>query len=167
MQSLEIISINLWQILISLCNLLILFFVLKKFLYQPVMKVMADRQNKIETQLANAKNAEECSQKLRAEYEEKLEQAAAESDAIIKGAVQRARQQEEEILRNANASAQRTVQRAEEQVELERKKALNELKDEVSGMAVDIASAVLEKNLSAEDNQALIDKFIENLGETR
>lgn len=167
MQSLEIISINIWQILISLCNLLILFLVLKKFLYKPVMKVMAERQSKIDTQINDAKQDRTAAEAMRAEYEEKLEKAAAEGDQIIKNAVQRARTQEEEILKSANDSAARTLKRAEEQVELERRKAVNQLKDEVSGMAVDIASAVIEKNLTAEDNKALIDKFIENLGETK
>ena len=167
MQSLEIISINIWQILISLCNLLILFLVLKKFLYKPVMKVMAERQSKIDTQINDAKQDRTAAEAMRAEYEGKLEKAAAEGDQIIKNAVQRARTQEEEILKSANDSAARTLKRAEEQVELERRKAVNQLKDEVSGMAVDIASAVIEKNLSAEDNKALIDKFIENLGETK
>ena len=167
MQSLEIISINIWQILISLCNLLILFLVLKKFLYKPVMKVMAERQSKIDTQINDAKQDRTAAEAMRAEYEEKLEKAAAEGDQIIKNAVQRARTQEEEILKSANDSAARTLKRAEEQVELERRKAVNQLKDEVSGMAVDIASAVIEKNLSADDNKALIDKFIENLGETK
>lgn len=167
MQSLEIISINIWQILISLCNLLILFLVLKKFLYKPVMKVMAERQSRIDTQINDAKQDRTAAEAMRAEYEEKLEKAAAEGDQIIKNAVQRARTQEEEILKSANDSAARTLKRAEEQVELERRKAVNQLKDEVSGMAVDIASAVIEKNLSADDNKALIDKFIENLGETK
>lgn len=167
MQSLEIISINLWQILISLCNLLILFLVLKKFLYKPVMKVMAERQSKIDTQINDAKQDRTAAEAMRAEYEEKLEKAAAEGDQIIKNAVQRARTQEEEILKSANDSAARTLKRAEEQVELERRKAVNQLKDEVSGLAVDIASAVIEKNLTAADNKALIDKFIENLGESK
>ena len=72
MQSLEIISINIWQILISLCNLLILFLVLKKFLYKPVMKVMAERQSKIDTQINDAKQDRTAAEAMRAEYEEKL-----------------------------------------------------------------------------------------------
>ena len=75
------------------------------------------------------------------------------------------RKQEEEIIREANETAAKNLRRADEQIEMEKKKALNQIKDEVSSMALDIASAVIEKNLSEEDNREMIDRFIGQLGD--
>ena len=102
---------------------------------------------------------------MRVEYEQKLAEASAQGEEIIRGAVARAHKQEEEIIREANETAAKTLRRADEQIEMERKKALNQIKDEVSSMAVDIASAVIEKNLSEEDNREIVDRFIGQLGE--
>ena len=91
--------------------------------------------------------------------------ATVQGEEIIRDALARARKQEEEIVREANETAAKTLRRADEQIEMERKKALNQLKDEVSGMAVDIASALIEKNLTEADDREIVDRFIEDLGE--
>ena len=111
-----------------------------------------------------AQQEKDSAQALRIEYEAKLEEASSQGEEIIKTAVQRARQQEESIIRQANEAAAKKLKHAEEQIALEKKNALNQLKDEVSGIAVDIASAVVEKNLNEQDNREIIDKFIEQLG---
>ena len=163
MQSLEIISVNIWQIVISLCNLLILYLLFRRFLYAPVQRMISERENRIRGRLDEAEREQAEAASLRAAYDEKLGQAAEEGDRIVKAAVQRARQQEEEILSEAELTAARTRERAEEQIALERKHAVNELKDDVAGMAVDLASAVIGKNLTEEDNRELIDRFLEDL----
>ena len=87
-----------------------------------------------------------------------------ESEEILKSAQRRALLKEEEILKEANAQASRTLERAEEQIALEKKRALNEVKDEVSEMAIGIASAVIERDVKADEHKALIDDFINNIG---
>ena len=72
MQSLDIISINIWHIVISLCNLLILFLMLKKFLYQPVKKVLADRQAAIDSRYDEADKAKSEALQSKAEWEERM-----------------------------------------------------------------------------------------------
>ena len=78
----------------------------------------------------------------------------------------RAQLREEEILRDAQDKAAQTMQRAEAQVALEKKRAMNEIKDDVSDMAVDIASAVLQRDIRSEEHTELIDSFIEKLGDS-
>jgi F-type H+-transporting ATPase subunit b len=102
---------------------------------------------------------------MKADYEEKLGRAKEESEEILKNAVRRAQLREEEILREANEKATRVMKRAEEQVELEKKRAINEVKDEVSDMAIGIASAVLERDIDRKEHEALIDEFIRTMGE--
>ena len=84
MQTLDVISVNLWQILISLGNLCLLFWLIKKFLYKPVKNILAKRQSELEEHYVAAENAEADARASRASWEEKLAGADAEADAILK-----------------------------------------------------------------------------------
>ena len=90
MQDLDIISINIWHIVISLANLVILFLILKKLLFKPVQKVVDQRQKEIDTEYGKAERATEEANKVKAEWESKIGSAEAEADKIIKEAVERA-----------------------------------------------------------------------------
>ncbi len=159
------VSLDIWTMIFSWGNLIVLFLFLKKILFKPLQNIIETRQKQIDDMYASAQNDKDSAAAMRDEYEEKLSKASLEGEEIIKNAVGRARRQEELILREANETAQKTLLRAEEKIDLERKKARNQLKDEVSVMAVDIASAVIEKNLSETDNKEIIDRFISSLGE--
>jgi F-type H+-transporting ATPase subunit b len=113
---------------------------------------------------SDAESSVESANALKAEYEEKLASANSESEEILKAAQRRALLKEEEILREADEKAARTLARAEEQIELEKARAINEVKDEVSEMAIGIASAVIERDVSAEEHSELINEFINNIG---
>ena len=158
------VGLDVWTMIFAWGNLIILFLFLKKILFKPLLNIIETRQKQIKDMYDEAQNEKDSAAAMRAEYEAKLADAAAQGEEIIKNAVSRAHRQEETIVREANETAQKTLKRAEEQVEMERKKALNQLKDEVSGMAVDIASAVIEKNLTEKDNTEIVDRFIGQLG---
>ena len=78
--------------------------------------------------------------------------------------MRRAQLREEEILKEANDKAQRVLERANEQIELEKKQAINDVKNQVSGMAIDIAAAVIERDIDKSEHEAMIDDFINNMG---
>jgi F-type H+-transporting ATPase subunit b len=122
------------------------------------------RQKEIDDMYSGAEESKKAADELRAEYEEKISHAAEESEEILKNAVRRAQLKEEEILREADVKAARTLERAEEQIELEKRRAINEVKNEVSSMAIEIASAVIERDVSADEHKKLIDEFISNMG---
>ncbi len=159
------VSIDIWTMLFAWGNIIILFLFLKKIFFKPLKNMIDQREKQISDMYDEARQDKSAAAQARATYEEKMAAAAAEGDEIIKSAVKRAKKQEDDILLQAKETAARTVARAEEQAEMERKKALNSLKDQVSTMAVDIASAVIEKNLTEEDNSDMIDRFISDLGE--
>ena len=159
------VSIDIWTMIFAWCNLIILFFILKKLLFKPIMNMIEQRRKEIDDMYSDASTSKEQAETMRADYEVKLTRASEESEQIIRDATRKAQLKEEEILRDAQAQASKTLRRAEEQIEMEKKHALNEIKDEVSGMAVAIASAVLERDVKAEENSAIIDNFIENLGD--
>jgi F-type H+-transporting ATPase subunit b len=158
------VGVNLWTMIFAWINLLILYFILKKILFKPIKNMIDSRQKEVDDMYKGAEEAKESAEKMRAEYEEKLSRANEESEEILKSAQRRALLKEEEILKEASAEASRTLERAEEQIALEKKRALNEVKDEVSEMAIGIASAVIERDVKADEHKALIDDFINNIG---
>ena len=158
------VGVNFWTMLFAWCNLLILYFVLKKILFKPVKKMIDSRQEEVDTIYSDAERAKGEAEAMRNEYEEKLSSAQEESEEILKSAQRRAALKEEEILSDARKEASRILERADEQIELERKRILNEVKDEVSGMAIDIAAAVIERDVSEDEHRKLIDSFIDGVG---
>ena len=99
------------------------------------------------------------------EYKQKLSAAMETGERIVKEAVARGQAREEEIIRKANQDAAAIMDKASQDIAQEKKKAINEIKDEISGMAVDIASKVVEREISAKDHEKLIEDFIKNVGE--
>ena len=158
------VGVNFWTMIFAWCNLLILYLVLKKLFFKPLKNMIDSRQKEIDDMYSDAESSVESANALKAEYEEKLASANSESEEILKAAQRRALLKEEEILREADEKAARTLARAEEQIELEKARAINEVKDEVSEMAIGIASAVIERDVSAEEHSELINEFINNIG---
>ena len=158
------VGVNLWTMLFAWINLLILYLVLKKLLFKPIKKMIDSRQQEIDGLYKDAEESRTAAEKLKLEYEEKLDRAEEESEAILKSALRKAQLKEEEILKDANAEAARTLERAHEQVELEKRRAINEVKDEVSEIAIGIASAVIGRDVSEQEHKELIDGFIDDLG---
>lgn len=158
------VGVNFWTMIFAWVNLLILYILFKKFLFVPVKKMIDSRQQEIDDMYSDAESARESAGELKAEYEEKMSQAKEESEQILKAAVRRAQLKEEEILKEADKQAERTLERAHEQIELEKKQAINEVKDQVSAMAIGIASAVIERDVSESEHKELIDDFIGSMG---
>ena len=159
------VGVNFWTALFILLNTLIIFFVAKKFLFGPVMKIITDRQQEIDDLYTQAGTARDEAQKLQSEYEEKLSEAAATSERLVKEATVRAQGREEEIIREANQRAEAIRAKASADIAQEKKKALNDAKDEISVIALAIAGKVVGRELDAEDQSKLVDSFIEELGE--
>ena len=158
-------GVNPWTALFILLNTLTIFFVARKFLFGPVMKIIADRQQEINDLYAGANSAKAEAEALRTEYQEKLSDARSTSERIVKEAVARGQAREEDILRKANADAAAILDKASADIAQEKKKAINDAKNEISGLAMAIAGKVVGRELNAADQEALIDRFIEELGE--
>ena len=158
-------GVNPWTALFILLNTLTIFFVARKFLFNPVMKIIAERQQEIDDLYAGANSAKNEAEALRAEYTAKLSDAKAASEQIVKEAVARGQAREEDIIRKANADAAAIMDKASADIAQEKKKAINDAKNEISGLAMAIAGKVVERELSSADQEQLIDRFIEELGE--
>ena len=165
------VGVNPWTALFTFCNMLITFSVLKHFLFKPVKKMIDDRQQEIDTMYADADAAKQkaaAQQKaaaLEQEYQAHLQSIKAERDSLLRDATVRAQKREEDILNEARSEAASIRAAAEADIAQERKKAVNDLKNEIGGMAVEIAGKVVEREINEADHQALIDEFIRNVGD--
>ncbi len=165
MQNLEVISINLWDVLISLINLALLYFMIKKFLYKPVKKMLISRQETIDKSYKEAEDAANDAKKAKDTYEEKLLDAKKESDSLIQSAVNVAQKREGEIISEAKKEAEGIVSRAKLSAELEVKKAEQGMKEEIVKLGTLLAEKMLEREINQEDHKDIIDSFIEKIGE--
>lgn len=165
MQTLEVISVNLWQILISLANLLILFLLFKKFLFGPVNRMLAKRQGEIDARYAAADKAVQAAREDERLWDEKIGTVKAESDDIIRKAQDSAKRQGENIVTKAKEQADSIVRQAEAQAELEMKKAHEDIKNEIADISTALAEKILSREVNADDHRDLIESFIEKIGD--
>lgn len=159
------IGLNPWTALFTLCNLVIVFLILKKFLFQPVNKMIDDRQREIDNLYNDAANAKSEAETLRADYDRKLTEAKSASAEIISEANLEANRRSEEILRQARIDAEALREKAGVDIALERKRAINEAKGEISRIALDIAEKVVERELDSADQERLIEGFLRDMGD--
>lgn len=162
----NIVGVNPWTALFTFCNMIITFLLLKKFLFKPVKKMIDDRQKEIDDMYADADTSKKDAAALREEYQQHLNEAKAEREEIIREAVVRAGKREQDIIAEANASADAIRAKAHADIEQEKKKALNEVKNEISDIAMDIASKVVEKEIDGDKHQELVREFIDKIGES-
>ncbi len=167
MQTMEVISVNIWQILISLCNLLILFLILKKFLYEPVRRTLESRRATIDTQYADAENAKRDALADKAEYANRLAALDAEAKRIRDEAVEDANRRGEKLLAEAKSKADDMVRRAEEEIKLDREKAAEDMKSEIADVSSKIAETLIKREINDKDQHELIDSFINDLGDSK
>ncbi len=163
MQSLDVISINIWHIVISLCNLLIIFLLLKKFLYAPVRKVVSERQKAIDDQLADAAREKAEAAEKNAALSAALSGAKEQADAILKDAAATADRKSADIVAAAKEQAQRIVADAEADAALAKEKAQADMKREIVDVSALMAGALLRREVTVADKEALADAFIDSI----
>ena len=160
-----LITLDGWTFVAQICNLMIQLVIFKKLLLNPVKKVIAERKAKADSQIADAQKLRTEAEAMKAEYEQNLQNARTEANQIVAAAQKTAAARSEELLGEARAQAAALKQKAEADIAQERKKAINEVKDEIGGMAMEIASKVVEREIHEADHKDLIDEFIKNVGE--
>ena len=161
----KFISIAPWTMIFQLINLLILMVAFKKFLFKPVMAILEKRRAEIEGHYEEAEKAETAAKTMKASYEQKMSGAREEADRVIRTATESANAMSKSIVSDAREQAGQIKRRAESEIEMERRKAFDEVKGELSGIALDIAQQVIEREVKEKDHEAFINEFIENVGE--
>ena len=160
---LKVISVNVWAILASLANLLILMCILKKFLFKPVKKIVESRRAAIDEDYALAKAAREEAEETRRNYDEAMAAAKMTGDQIIADASRAAEYRSNEIVAQAREKASEIRRQAEQDAVLERKKAEDEMKHEIADVSTQLTGKLLQREINEEDHRKLIDSFLNDL----
>ena len=159
------IGVNFWTALFVLLNFLVLFFVAKKFLFKPVKDMIDSRQQEIDDMYAQADAAKANAEAMETEYKSRLAEAQETGDTLVKEAMARGKNREEEIVRQANREADAIREKATADIAREKQKALNDAKDEISSIALEIAGKVIGESMDGEKQQKLVDNFLAELGD--
>ena len=161
------IGFNPWTAMFTLLNMVLTFLILKKFLFKPVNQMIDARQKEIDDLYSDAANVRQDAEAMREDYSRKLAEAKETSAQIVSEAKQEANRRGEEILRQARQDADALRLKADAEIALERKKALNEVKNDISRIALDIAGKVVEKELNATEHERLIEGFLRDMGDQK
>jgi F-type H+-transporting ATPase subunit b len=165
MQDLDIISVNIWHIVISLANLVILFLILKKLLFKPVKKIVDQRQKEIESEYKKAEKTQAEADAIKAEWEGKMATAEAEADKIISDAVERADSRNEVMLYESREKADQIIRKAKADIERERKDARETIKKEIVDVSQALSEQIIGREINMDDHRDLIDRAIDRIGE--
>ncbi len=165
MEAQELVTIIPWTFIFQILNLFLQMYLIKRFLFDRINKVIDERKNRTDKELQDARVAKEQADEMKASYESSLVNAHAEAAQIVQDAQKEAQIRADELVQAAQVQAAGIKAKAEADIAQERKKAINEVKDEIGGLAMDIAGKVVEKEINEEDHRKLIDEFIQNVGE--
>ena len=149
----------------QICNLFIQLFFFKKFFWSKIMAILDQRREAADRQIADAEAAHAEAMSVKETYEQNMLQARAQADTILSNAQKTAVLRSEEIIGQAQQQAAQMKLKASADIEMEKKKAINDAKSEISGLAMAIAGKVVARELNGSDQEQLIDRFIEELGE--
>ena len=163
MQFLDVISVNIWAIIASLANLLILTWIIKRFLFKPVKKMVDARRAAIDDDYAQAKAAREEAEETRQKYDEAMAAAKMTGEQIIADANRTAEFRSGEIIAEARERASEIRRQAETDAVLERKKAEDEMKHEIADVSARLTGKLLQREINEEDHRNLIDSFLSDL----
>ena len=158
----ELVGLVPWTFVAQICNLFIQVYLIKRFLFKPVNEMLEKRKD---AQIREAEKAKADADAIKTEYEQNMKEAKEKANEILTTAQRTAALQSEEVLKEAASQAAALKSKAESDIAQEKRKAVNEIKDEIGGMAVEIAGKVIEREISEEDHTKLIDEFIANVGE--
>lgn len=161
----SLVSIVPWDFVAQILNLLLQAYLFKRFLFKPVKKIMAERQAQVNRIYDVAAETQASADADKQTYEKLLLDAKVEAAELVRNASVTAQSRGDEILRQAKQEASGLKEKASADIALERKKVMGEVKDDIAGIAMEIASKVVEREISAKDHQLLVEEFIEKMGE--
>ena len=154
-----------WTLIAQILNLFIQMYLIKRFLFKPIKEVLEKRRQMADQEIREAKEAREEAETIKKEYENNIAGAREEAAQIVQSAKKEAENRADQMIQAAESEVTRMHQKAEADIAQERKKAINEVKDEIGGIAMDIAGKVVEREINEADHKKLIDEFIKNVGE--
>lgn len=161
----SLVTVNPVTLIAQICNLFIQLLIVKIFFLDKIKAVLDKRRETADKQIADAEAAKSEAAAIKQTYEENMRQAKTKADDMILSAQKTAAQRSEEIISQAQKQAAQIKTKAASDIEMEKKKAINEAKNEISELAMAIAGKVVARELNDADQDGMIDRFIEELGD--
>lgn len=152
-------------VIVQVLTFIVLLALLKKFAWGPLKDVMDKRERDINRDIDDAEQAKLNAQKLEEENKQKLKETQEEVQKILEDAKVQARQQQEQIIHEANVRANGMIETAQSEINSEKERALADINNQVSELSVLIASKVLQKEISEQDQKGLVDKYLKEAGD--
>lgn len=153
-------DINIWNFIWSAVNIIILFILLKIFLFKPINKIMDERTRSIQEDIDSAKKSREEAEALKQEYAEDINEAKAEAQKIIMKAHEDAEAEKAVILKKSQEEADQLVSDANKAIESKRKRVLAQAQTQIADLAIEAASKIIGENVDDEKNRRLVDEFL-------
>ena len=160
----SLVTVNPVTLIAQICNLFIQLFLAKKFFLDKVKAILDQRREAADKEITDAQAARAEAEVIKQTYEQNMKEARAKADDLLLNAQRTANSRSEEIISQAQQAAAQIKQKAAADIEMEKKKALNDAKNEISGLALAIAGKVVARELNAADQEQMIDRFINELG---
>ena len=161
----SLVTVNPVTLIAQICNLFIQLLIVKIFFLDKIKAILDQRREAADKQITEAETAKSEALAIKKTYEQNMLEAKAKADDLLLTAQRTANSRSEEIISQAQQQAAQIKSKAAADIALEKKKAINEAKNEISGLAMAIASKVVEREISPADHQKLIEDFIKNVGE--
>ena len=165
METQQLVTLVPWTFIAQILNLFIQMYLIKRFLFKPINEVLEKRRQLADKEIQEARTAKEEADTMKTQYETDIANAHAKATEIVQSAQKEAQIKADTLIQEAESQVAGMKARAEADIAQERKKAINDVKDEIGGLAMDIAGKVVEKEIREEDHRKLIDEFIQNVGE--
>ena len=162
----SLVTVNPVTLIAQICNLFIQLLVVKIFFLDKIKAILDQRREAADKQITEAETAKSEALAIKQTYEQNMLEAKAKADDLLLTAQRTANSRSEEILAQAQQQAAQIKSKAAADIELEKKKAINEAKNEISDLAMAIAGKVVTRELNAGDQADMIDRFIDELGDT-
>lgn len=145
-------------------NLIVFFLILKKILFKPVMGMIEKREQMINGQIQDAEQKNTQAGLLKEKYEGELKNANQEAAQIVKTAKERGKEEYQRILKDANEEASKVIADANKTIEAQKEKAIQGIQNEIAGMAIAVASKVIQENVDQAANEKILDDFLKEAG---
>ena len=161
----SLVAVNPVTLIAAICNLFIQLFIFKKFFWNKILAILDQRREAADKEIVDAQAAHAEAMAIKETYEQNMREARAKADSLIVSAQKTAAMRSEEIIGQAQQTAAQIKAKASSDIEMEKKKAINDAKNEISGLAMAIAGKVVARELNTADQEQLIDRFIDELGD--
>lgn len=158
-------DINIWNFIWSAVNIIILFILLRIFLFKPITKIMNERTRIIQDNLDKAEKSRQEAEELKQQYAESLSSAKEEAQQIIIKAHDEAEAEKSAILRKSQEEASEIISDAGKTIENERRRVLQQAQTEIADLAIEAASKIIGENVDDEKNRRLVDEFLSSEGD--